>query len=61
MTGTDTLLAHKAPSFDFDGFSELAFPRQGDIVYVLCFKAVVMGGICSVLCGRVFAAFGPFG
>ncbi len=28
MTGTDTLLAHKAPSFDFDGFSELAFPRH---------------------------------
>ena len=60
MTGTDTLLAHKAPSFDFDGFSELAFPRQGDIVYVLCFKAVVMGvslpfyvGESSRLLGRL--------
>ena len=58
MTGTDTLLAHKAPSFDFDGFSELAFPRQGDIVYVLCFKAVVMGGFVPVYVGE---AFGPFG
>jgi len=28
-----------APHWDFEGFSEFAFPQQGDIVYVLCFKA----------------------
>ena len=38
MSLASTLPATSISPLDFNGFSELAFPESGDIVYVLCFK-----------------------
>lgn len=38
MSLASTLPTASVSSLDLNGFSELAFPEHGDIVYVLCFK-----------------------
>lgn len=61
MIDADTLAAPKASRFDFSGFSELVFPRHGDIVYVLCFKSAGMDEFIPFYVGESSRHVGRFG
>lgn len=61
MTKGDVSAEPTAPRFGFDGFAEFDFPRQGDIVYVLCFKSAEMTEFTPFYVGESSRHVGRFG